>query len=1550
MSAIRSCALFVLGALPLLLSAQQPLTEQFQAFDKTLPQERLYAHTDRTLYAPGDAIWLSAYLTDASNRFSKASTDFSVQLLQPNGSILYQTRMKADPNAPVGAVVDLPKDAVGGIYTLRLQSDWMMNFGQVFEKKITVQKVVLPRLLMKLELEREAYGAGSEVMATLRVRTANDKPLANKMVNYQVLLAGQPYRLDSLRTDAEGNAILQFQLPPKLSSDAALLLVQIPYEGSTESISRAIPLLFHQLDLQFLPEGGSWIAGFPQRLAFKALNHYGQPADLRGEILDEAGKVVTSFDSYHDGMGMVELQGVAGGNYRARITEPAGIETLYDLPYPQPQGVALRLDGYDTLKNRTEWTIYCSEAQSLTLVAQAQGKIWTQQNIAAKAGKNTVSLNVDSLPMAVAQFTLFNAQQQPLAERLVFVNTHRSVQLSIRSDKESYLPRERVTLTIETRDETGLPVSGVLSVAVVEDKQFTFIDDRQDHILSGLLLSSDLRGAIHEPSFYFDKKEEKAHAALDLVLMTHGWRRFDWTSITQGKREDWLSLRTLQNWQQPLSGRVELWHEGHSWMATHKPVRLRSQSDQKVFARSKTDDSGKFSFLVNTQEHPLPWVVETRYRYLRGVRDIPYLPPSHPDTLRSNLQNAHLTGILTHSNKTPAAYTEVELWKGNQRVTTVVSDVSGAFQLNHLAAGDYQLRIREQGRQAAVHQAITLKQKTTETVKINLPSVQPPRLIANQNEPEVPTGEIAEQPIAEADKKEHGVTAGAYFVQVIDAHNANDAVMSGNILADEIIWDLDQSKSMASLESVMVSVAGVTRLDAGSANLAGFLSPMDWLPRSPGISVYVDQGQGISYYTARTFYAPLYSSTETTVRNDFRKTLYWNPTVITNLEGRATLSFCASDEVSTFRVIAEGLVAGNKPARHEKTFSVQSLFSMEQRTPPTVAFADTVHLTFILKNNTPNPLIGMFSLDLPKTLVPVTDAPLLMELRVDSFLVVRVPVRVATEPGIFEFSYRFNAKGFQEKATASVEIVPQGFPRYVSIANKAPKTTRNFVVSEVIDGSLVLDFKAYPNMMSQTMDGLESMLHEPYGCFEQTTSTNYPNILALDYMKQSNQLVASVRDKALSYLEIGYERLVGYECTDGGFDWFGNSPAHEGLTAMGIMQFIDLKTVYDGVDDAMVQRTVRWLMSRRDGKGGWHKNEHYLHTWANGEVMDAYIVWALSEAGYAQNILPEIEAATAAAHKSEDLYRMALTLLANQKAENTSRMQELATTIRSILAKQKLDKLPIESTVTSSAGISASVETIALLGLALMRMPDAQLDEVSPLMDYISQQRSPYGFGSTQATVLGLKALTAFAEFNRKPSEDGTIAVTINGQTIRRDYTTNDRGDIVITDLNKHIKTGENTVSIEFLNTKKPLEFWFDLRWHSRTPDPAGKCPVHLTTAWNKQSAAVGDVVHLSAVVENRSNKGQPSAIATIGIPSGLSLQPWQLKELMDKKLCDYYEIRGNQLVLYYAQLPASARYVVELDLKADIAGSYQCPASAAYLYYTPEERVWVRGERVVVR
>jgi len=512
------------------LSWLKPVVEKFEKHLTTQKGERLYVSLNQPLYVPGETVWFSVFLrNDVDLKASEISEILTIEIISPKGDILKNFKL-ITKDGVAKADFDLTEDLPGGIYTLRAYTQWQQNDPnfEPYQKTFQVQKVVMPRLRMKLNFPKRGYGPGEQVIADFEAQKLDNTPLANAPFEFQIKIEGKVIQTQKSQTDAKGKAQITFYLPKQLNSPDGTLNIKIPFEGQTEGIARSIPITLDWIDLKFYPEGGDLVAGLKNRVAFEALNFYGKGSDVKGQIIDNQGNVISNFESFHLGKGSFEFTPELNKSYKAKILEPKNISKEYSLPDISAKGFVMNVENK---KTELIVTIQQNAGKKVGLVAQQRGKIYFSQEFPYQ-NKHIIKIPTQNIPAGVLHLTLFDENLIERCERLVFVNPHKKLNIKIQPEKNTYQPREKVTLNITTTDETGLGVPANLAISVIDDKILKMADDKQGHLLSALLLEQDVKGKIEEPNFYFDANEPKAEKALDLLLMTRGWRRFTWKQIT----------------------------------------------------------------------------------------------------------------------------------------------------------------------------------------------------------------------------------------------------------------------------------------------------------------------------------------------------------------------------------------------------------------------------------------------------------------------------------------------------------------------------------------------------------------------------------------------------------------------------------------------------------------------------------------------------------------------------------------------------------------------------------------------------------------------------------------------------------------------------------------------------------------------------------------------------------------------------------------------------------------------------------------------------------
>jgi hypothetical protein len=748
--------------------------------------------------------------------------------------------------------------------------------------------------------------------------------------------------------------------------------------------------------------------------------------------------------------------------------------------------------------------------------------------------------------------------------------------------------------------------------------------------------------------------------------------------------------------------------------------------------------------------------------------------------------------------------------------------------------------------------------------------------------------------------------------------------------------------------------AKIARLEKNEAPARRPAGRKQMIRRNDDDQLAMQQANG--WAVVRVFPVPQYTRNYDGPRSDFRETVYWNPSVETSASGDADVSFVLSDAVTAFRATAEGFSAAGTAGGGQATFQAKLPMTLDAHLPVEVTSGDTVRLPVTLTNETDEPIDATLAAQFGSAFKLATSPAGAIHLRPRDKQSLFFPLEVVATDGSAEVSIKLTGRGLSDEIKRTIRVVPRGFPIELAASGTARRgdaVRHGFDLAGALPGTIHASVTMFPSPVAAMTQGMAGMIREPGGCFEQTSSTNYPNIMILGYLNASDAADPALIQKTQGVLDHGYKLLSGYETPEKGYEWFGHTPGHEALTAYGLMEFADMAKVYD-VDRKMVERTADWLMSRRDGQGGFARSQQALDSFgrASPTTTNAYILWALSEAHRTAALGKELAVQKALGGETRDPYLLALTantnLLAAPAAADTTAM------IKKLAGLQAKDgSFPgAKESITMSGGESLTIETTALAMLALIKAsPASQYEaQIRAGVDWLNTRRGGYGaWGNTQATILGLKALTAYSEHARQMAAPGTATLVVNGKdagTIKFDKGRRDA--LVWDDIAGKLAPGKNTIELR-LDSAAQLPYTVSIDYRSAQPASSPRTKLAVSTQLVKTQARMGEGVTLRAHVENTTAAGIPMTLARVGIPGGLVFQTWQLKELRDKGQIDFYETRPREVILYWRALPPSAKKDIDLNLLAAVPGSYEAPASSAYLYYTAEDKAWTKPVAITV-
>lgn len=492
-----------------------------------------------------------------------------------------------------------------------------------------------------------------------------------------------------------------------------------------------------------------------------------------------------------------------------------------------------------------------------------------------------------------------------------------------------------------------------------------------------------------------------------------------------------------------------------------------------------------------------------------------------------------------------------------------------------------------------------------------------------------------------------------------------------------------------------------------------------------------------------------------------------------------------------------------------------------------------------------------------------------------------------------------------------------------------------------IEGSKKLKVKLYPSAITQIIENMESILSLPTGCFEQTSSSLYPDVLALKYLKNNNLDNQEIKEKALEYIASGYQRLLTYEVegTKGGYSLYGNSPAEPVITAFGLMEMKELSDVYE-VDENVIENMKEYLFDVQKINGSFDYKSTYIGGSESTDelAMNAYIIWGLSEVCPDDSrIEKSVEYLIKNMDKADDTYTLAL--MANVFI-NTEKENETRKTINKLMEKviSDGDSAYVESNVRDYYGccrVYQNMQSTALTSIALTKSNTNEKTNQA-LINYLIKSKSPNGtWGTTQNTVLSLKAINDYS--SNSDISNQTIVVKVNDKVQSIDIDKNSLGvyEVVFEDV-----PSENKVSIEMKKGKITYEiikdFYKDYEYaeFEEAAKSSGKLVAEQTIT---QNAKVNEEISQKIRISNITGSDIINGLVQINIPQGCSVNEESLMILKHSGLIEKYEYNYGKINLYLRDFKNNAETNLEVKYRALYPETITGGAIRIYDYYNPE-------------
>ncbi len=655
-----------------------------------------------------------------------------------------------------------------------------------------------------------------------------------------------------------------------------------------ESNTARIKPVLAKADLQFFPESGGLITGIDTKIAFKAIGTNGMGMDVKGEITDNTGKEITGFASTHLGMGYFDLKPEEGKSYKADITYADGTKDVLPLPISNSKGICLIINNDSVasaaVKIEANQNYYNENKGKEYSVLIYSGGIAT--TVRCKLDSPTITMDIikRKLFTGITTVTLFSQNNEPLAERLIFIQNYDQLKLDISTDKDTYATREKVSLKLNAKTRVDLAATGHFSVAITDENKVQVEENNETTILTNLLLTSDLKGTIEQPNYYFTNNDNlnnnEKQKELDLVMLTHGYRHFSWKQVLSGDSVD-NTIAYQPETSLAVSGTAKNLLGTPLKKATVSLILVAG----KGYSSQTTDDKGKFNFSGLNFNDSTKFVLQAVNAKGRNRTQLTYEPDITP--LIKKMPGISQTNNI---NPTMATYLENdakeqdELFKqGMVKVRTLKEVKIKAFKPDN--------NYRTSSLAGAGNADQVMHQDQISQVAGPLPTSLNGRLMGVKFVPYTgrPNGSISQGELVPV------LSGGFSVAPMLVVVDGVEGVSISNLDASQVetVEVLRFSASIYGMKGGNGVLVVTTRQGGGGSDVT-----------SIGILPITVQG----FYKAREFYSPKYTAAILQSNHpDWRSTIYWAPEVVTDKDGNASLEFYNADGQGSYRVVVEGV-------------------------------------------------------------------------------------------------------------------------------------------------------------------------------------------------------------------------------------------------------------------------------------------------------------------------------------------------------------------------------------------------------------------------------------------------------------------------------------------------------------------------------------------------------------------------------------------------------------------------------------------------------------------
>lgn len=889
----------VLSIIPILSRAQNislaDLAQKKAKISETYPIEKVYLHFDKPYYAVGDTVWFKGYVTTALNAPSPISKILYVELISDRDSLVTSLKLPVESGVATGSLVFPYPNFKEGNYHVRAFTRWMLNrdADYFFSKNIYVGNALSKEMSTHITFDGSIDDKNQKIKTKIFYTDAEGKPLANKKVSWEVNADFNRVARGRETTDANGAINLDFSSSNKIALNSGVLSTSVDV-GDRKVLNKNFDLktAISENDIQFFPEGGNLLNGVETKVGFKAINSNGLGVEAAGLVVDQNGKEVAKFKSQHLGMGNFTFIPKTGDNYTAKVTFANGLKKDVNLPTVTNEGIGLSVvqkdDSVYVNINTTDSFLEKNKNQAFYIVAQNGNTLFYAAQSVLRLKTYTIVLPTDNLPNGLLQVSLLRPDYMPYSQRLTFIKRRDFVKMNLKPELPAYKGRQKIKFNLEAKGGLS-PDHGNYSVSVFNLAKVPYNEDKEPTIYSNLLLSSYILGYIEQPNYYFNEENPNRLADLDNLLITQGYSSFSYADIAAGKLPP---LKVLPEQGIDVTGTIRR-GDGMPW----DKARLLFQIPDKHFSvTAMTDKEGRFAFKNLIFKDSSDVIINARNNV--NSKDIRIMVDgeSYPSLIR-NVNHPDNVINMDSFMSTYLANSKIERRSAFmlQEVVVKAETTKKPSHADHSALSGLSMQADREvsGEQ---FEGCTLLTNCLSTAGLTYIDYQL-YLSRTYNQGNKTPVEIYVD----------GMPVDVNYLLSIDPKG----IASIEVFNNDGLTGINQRNN--TLGVVVVNMKEIKKIKLSKDQLKELFPPNNVLTIKPK-----------GYSEERHFYVPKYAGPKTSLQvTDYRTTIYWNPIVLTDKDGKGSFEFYNSDDKGPYRVVLEGIDANGNVARSVYDYKLQ---------------------------------------------------------------------------------------------------------------------------------------------------------------------------------------------------------------------------------------------------------------------------------------------------------------------------------------------------------------------------------------------------------------------------------------------------------------------------------------------------------------------------------------------------------------------------------------------------------------------------------------------------